>query len=233
LLEHDPAAEDSFRNLRSSLLLMDQADAIGRNRRSNGQSRRPISGRRFLFTSAHSGEGKTFCAVNCAISFAQLGFKTLIVDGDVRQSDLAQWFFPETPPTGTILCTDVPNLSAVFADKAHANEQEFLPHLSFEQLMRQAGAKFDRIVVDSAPVNLVNDTFLFAQHVHSVCLVIRAGKTPAEDVMRATQRLAEAGAAPVGFVWNYSKTARPYYYSYYGKTSRGPLPWPIGKWSFN
>jgi capsular exopolysaccharide synthesis family protein len=186
-----------------------------------------------LFTSAHSGEGKTFCAVNCAISFAQLGLKTLIVDGDVRQSDLAQWFFPETPPTGTILCTDVPNLSAVFADKAHANEQEFLPHLSFEQLMRQAEAKFDRIVVDSAPVNLVNDTFLFAQHVHCVCLVIRAGKTPAEDVMRATQRLAEAGAAPVGFVWNYSKTARPYYYSYYGKASRGPLPWPIGKWSFN
>ena len=105
LLEHDPAAEDSFRNLRSSLLLIQQA-----------KSRRTL-----LFTSAHPGEGKTFCAVNCAISFAQLGLKTLIVDADVRQSDLAQWFFPEAPPTGTILRTDVPNLSAVFADKAHAN----------------------------------------------------------------------------------------------------------------
>jgi len=234
LLEHDPAAEDSFRNLRSSLLLMDQADAIGRSTRSNGQSRRLISGRRtFLFTSADPGEGKTFCAVNCAISFAQLGLKTLLVDADVRQSDLAQWFFSETPASGTILRTDVPNLSAVFADKAHANEQEFLPHLSFEQLMRQAVAKFDRIVVDSAPVNLVNDTFLFARHVDSVCLVIRAGKTPAEDVMRAAQRLAEAGAAPVGFVWNQSKTARPYYYPYNGRASRGALPWPISNWSFN
>jgi polysaccharide biosynthesis transport protein len=231
LLEHDPAAEDSFRNLRSSLLLMDQADAIGRRTRSNGQSRRPTSSRRtFLFTSAHSGEGKTFCAVNCAISFAQLGLKTLIVDADVRQSDLAQWFFPETPPSGTILCTDVPNLSAVFADKAHANEQEFLPHLSFEQLMRQAGTKFDRIVVDSAPVNLVNDTFLFARHVHSVCLVIHAGRTPAEDVIRAAQRLAEAGAAPVGFVWNQARGGRGYYY---GKPSRSNLPWPVGNWSFN
>jgi len=183
-----------------------------------------------LFTSAHSGEGKTFCAINSAISFAQLGLKTLIVDGDVRQSDLARWFFPETPPSGTILCTDVPNLSAVFADKAHANEHEFLPHLSFEQLMRQAGAKFDRIVVDSAPVNLVNDTLLFARYVDSVCLVIRAGKTPAEDVIRAAQRLSEAGAAPVGFVWNQAKSGRNYYYS---KLPRGTLPWPLSSWSFN
>jgi succinoglycan biosynthesis transport protein ExoP len=81
LLEHDPAAEDSFRNLRSSLLLIEQA-----------KSRRTL-----LFTSAHPGEGKTFCAMNCAISFAQLGLKTLIVDADVRQSDLAQWFFSRSP----------------------------------------------------------------------------------------------------------------------------------------
>ncbi len=214
LLEHDPAAEDSFRNLRSSLLLIQQA-----------KSRRTL-----LFTSAHPGEGKTFCAMNCAISFAQLGLKTLIVDADVRQSDLAQWFFPEAPPTGRILRTDVPNLSAVFADKAHANSQEFLPGLTFQQLMRQAVGKFDRIVVDSAPVNLVSDTLLFARHVESVCLVIQAGKTPVEDVIRAAQRLSEAGAAPVGFVWNQARSARGYYY---GKQSRGSLPWPVNSGSFN
>jgi len=214
LLEHDPAAEDSFRNLRSSLLLIQQAN-----------SRRTL-----LFTSAHPGEGKTFCAMNCAISFAQLGLKTLIVDADVRQSDLAQWFFPEAPPTGRILRTDVPNLSAVFTDKAHANAQEFVPGLTFQQLMRHAAAKFDRIVVDSAPVNLVSDTLLFARHVESVCLVIQAGKTPVEDVIRAAQRLSEAGAAPVGFIWNQARSARRYYY---GKQSRGSLPWPVRSWSFN
>ena len=42
-------------------------------------------------------------------------------------------------------------------------QQEFLPGLSFEQLMRQAVGKFDRIVVDSAPVNLVSDTLLYAR----------------------------------------------------------------------
>ena len=208
LLEYDPAAEDSFRNLRSSLLLIQEA-----------KSRRTL-----LFTSAHPGEGKTFCAVNCAISFAQLGLKTLIVDADVRQPDLAQWFFPEAPPTGTTLRTDVPNLSAVFVDKAHTNAQEFLPGLTFEELMRQEVGKFDRIVVDSAPVNLVSDTLLFARHVQSVCLVIQAGKTPVEDVIRAAQRLSEAGAAPVGFVWNQSRSARRYYY---GQQSRGSLPWQV------
>ncbi len=207
LLDHNPEAENSFRNLRSSLQLIKQA-----NRRT------------FLFTSAHAGEGKTFCAINCAISFAQLGLKTLMVDADLLRSDLARWFFPETPPSGTILPTDVPNLSAVFADKAHANEREFLPGLSFEQLIRGEARNFDRIVVDSAPVNLVNDTLLFARHVHSVCLVICAGKTPAEDVVRAAQRLAEAGAAPVGFVWNQTRSARRYYYA---TELRSSLPWPV------
>jgi succinoglycan biosynthesis transport protein ExoP len=213
LLDHDPAAVDSFRNLRTSLLLMDQANAIGRSTRSNGQSRRPIRGRRtFLFTSAHSGEGKTFCAVNCAISFAQLGFKTLIVDADVRQSDLALWFFPEAPPTGTILPTDVPRLSAIFADKAHANSEEFVAGASFEQFMRETATKYDRVVVDSAPVNQISDTLLYAQHVQSVCLVIRAGKTAVEEVIRAVQRLSEAGTAPVGFVWNQARGVGAYYY---------------------
>jgi len=217
LLDHNPEAEDSFRNLRSSLLLIEQAN----------------SRQTFLFTSAHSGEGKTFCAVNCAISFAQLGLKTLIVDADARESDLARAFFPEAPSSGTILRTDVPNLSALFADKARANSQEFVPGLSFERLMQEEAEEFDRIVVDSAPVNLVSDTLLYARHVQSVCLVIRAGKTPVEDVVRAAQRLAEADAAPVGFVWNQSKSARPYYYSSYGKPSRGTLPWPMRNGSFN
>ena len=215
LLDHDPEAEGSFRNLRSSLLLIKHAN----------------SRRTFLFTSAHPGEGKTFCAVNCAISFAQLGLKTLIIDADLRRPNVARWLFRETPPTGTILSTDVPNLSAIFANETHANGGQLLPKLSFEQLIRKAAAQFDRIVVDSAPVNVVNDTLLFARHVESVCLVIRAGKTPAEDVIRAAQRLAEAGAAPIGFVWNQARSASRYYY--YGKQIRDALPWPVRNWSFN
>jgi polysaccharide biosynthesis transport protein len=228
LLEHDPAAEDSFRNLRSSLLLIQQAKS--RRRRAVAQQggvQTVETARTLLFTSAHPGEGKTFCAMNCAISFAQLGFKTLIVDADVRESDLARSFFPEASPRSSILPTDVPNLSAIFADKTRATSQEFLPGLTFEKLMRQAVAKFDRIIVDSAPVNLVSDTLLFARHVQSVCLVIQAGKTPVEDVIRAAQRLSEAGAAPVGFVWNQARNARRYYY---GKQFLGSLPWPVNSW---
>jgi polysaccharide biosynthesis transport protein len=205
LLEHDPAAEDSFRNLRSSLLLIQHATWR----------------RTLLFTSAHPGEGKTFCAINCAISFAQLGFKTLIVDADVRESDLARSFFPEAPPSSSMLPTDVPNLSAIFADKTRATSEEFVPELSFEQLMREAAAKFDRIIVDSAPVNMVSDTLLYAQHVQSVCLVIRAGKTPVEEVIRAVHRLSETGSAPVGFVWNQARGVGGYYY---GRPSRVSLP---------
>ena len=68
--------------------------------------------------------------------------------------------------------------------------------------------------MDSAPVQLVSDTLLFAKHVDSVCLVIHAGQTPAEDVLRAVQRLAEAGAPLVGFVWNQVKPSHSDYLYY-------------------
>ena len=209
LLKWNPEAEDSFRNLRSSLGLVKEA----------------VWRRTLLFTSAQPGEGKTFCAVNCAISFAQLGLKTLIIDADTRRPDVARRLFRNAPPSGEILPTDVPNLSALSADKAHASPEQLI------KLIRKVAGKFQRIVVDSAPVNLASDTLLFARNVHSVCLVIRAGKTPVDDVIRAAQRLAEAGGAPVGFVWNQATDIRRYYD--YGKQIRNARPWAVRNGSSN
>jgi polysaccharide biosynthesis transport protein len=77
---------------------------------------------------------------------------------------------------------------------------------------------FDRVIVDSAPVNAVSDTLLIAKHCHGVCLVVRSGKTPRAAVQRGLRLLEQAGANVVGTVLNRLPKGRGagYYYYYYG-----------------
>jgi len=108
--------------------------------------------------------------------------------------------------------THIANLSVLSADKQGLNSEEFAAGKGFEEIMRGATARFDRVVVDSAPVQEVSDTLLFAKHAQAVCLVIHAGRTPAEDVLRAARRLAKAGAPLAGIVWNQVAGRTSYYY---------------------
>jgi polysaccharide biosynthesis transport protein len=82
-------------------------------------------------------------------------------------------------------------------------------------LMAEAAKSFDRVVIDSAPVLAVSDTLLMTRHVQTVCIVLRAGKTPRPAVQRAISLLASSGIRPAGVVLNrlpYSRGVGHYYY---------------------
>ena len=214
-VESDLAVVESFRTLRTSLSLLEGA-----------------SGRKnILFTSAHAGEGKTFCAINCAVSFAQMGLKTLLVDADFRLPSVEQILLGtrEAPGMSDVLLgetrlaeaihsTGNVNLSVLPAGRRIADPVELLSRSRLSAILDQAANDFDRIVIDTAPVHLVSETLLLVKHVDYVCLVIRAGETPAEDVLRTAHRLAEAGARLVGFVWNQVKP-RTGYHQYYERAA--------------
>ena len=81
--------------------------------------------------------------------------------------------------------------------------------------MAEAVKLFDRVVIDSAPVLAVSDTLLMARHVQTVCLVLRAGKTPRSAIQRAISLLVSSGIRPAGVVLNrlpQSRGAGHYYY---------------------
>ncbi len=102
------------------------------------------------------------------------------------------------------------------------NPAEILSGPSFTKLMTEAGKIFDRVVIDSAPVLAVSDTLLMAPYVQTICVIIRARKTPRPAVQRALSLIAGAGTRPAGLVLNRLPQTRGYgYYYYYASPGYG------------
>ena len=70
-------------------------------------------------------------------------------------------------------------------------------------------------MIDTAPVTAVSDTLLLLEHAQSICLVVRAGKTPRKWIKRAIKLIAEAGSRPTGLVVNQIPMHMAGAYSYY------------------
>ncbi|MEA3208869.1 MAG: polysaccharide biosynthesis transport protein [Chthoniobacter sp.] len=217
-LIHQPESPmaEAFRTLRTSLTL----------------AATPSDSQTMLFTSALEGEGKSFCASNCAVAFAQLGLPTLLVDADLRVPSIGKIFAENngTPAgvadviSGKIKLaeaarpTGIPNLSLLTAGHHSGNPAELLAGRGFADLIREASRTYRRVIVDSAPVNPVSDTLLLVKHVNTVCLVVDSRKTPREGVIRAIHLLHDAGARMAGIVLNRLpvQSGRSCYYHYSG-----------------
>lgn len=193
------ATAEAFRFLRTSLYL------------SAGKSKQ----RTFLFTSAMPGEGKTFCAVNYAVSSAQQGLRTLIIDADLRSPMIGSTLLNEEDLTGLAeyirgeavfeqvsYDSIIPNLTVIPAGRNAPNPAEMLTSPEFAALIQDTKTKFDTIVIDSSPLGPVTDTLLILEYADSVCMVVRAGRTSEKAVLRACNVLTEFGAKSVGLVIN-------------------------------
>ena len=217
LLSHPKTGQaEAFRTLATSLSL------IG-----------PEEGRRtFLLTSAVPSEGKTFCAIHCATAFAQNGFKTILLDADLRRPMLhcellnrnAEYlgfsdFLSELATLDQIVApTNIENLYLIPAGRHCPNPTMLLSDSAFSALLDRLLSDYDRVIVDSAPVNAVSDTLLLARHFNAVCLVVRIGKTQRATVERAVRLLEQSGANIVGTILNRLPRGygADYYYYYYG-----------------
>jgi succinoglycan biosynthesis transport protein ExoP len=219
LEEPDGAIAESFRTLRAALGLLDDSGAH----------------RVFLFTSGVPGEGKSYCSINYAISLAQLGRKTLLIDSDLRLPSIEPIFFKDKKVNGLSVLlegkatldqcyypTIVPNLFVMPAGRRSQTPSELIANTDFPRLITAVSAEFDDVVIDSSPVHAVSDTLLIAKHADVVCLVVHASKTPAKVALRAVQKLEGANAKPAGFILNrLPKSSADYYYYYGGGGSYG------------
>ena len=190
---------EAFRTLRTTLATLAQKSEV----------------RSFLFTSAVPSEGKSFCSLNFAVSLAEQGSQTLLINADLRRIypfndtlqhkgdvGLSECLAGTVPLAQAVFPTKVPGLFFCPAGKQTDSPANLLHGERFAEVLRGALQVFDRVVIDTPPLNAVSDCLLLAPHVDSVCLVVRALSTPVKAVWRAGRMLTMAGVTPVGFVLN-------------------------------
>jgi len=185
-----------------------------------------------LFVSAIPGEGKTYTSLNCAATMAQQGLKTLLVDADLRRPSLHKALLDsKDSPAGLtdlfsgnasldkiVAPTSISNLSLLSAGCRAPNPAELLASADLNGLFEELLNSYDRVIIDTAPVNAVSDPLVLAPHAHKTIFVIQSGKTPRKAILRGVHLLRKAGAKFAGFALNRLPTGRTasYYYYYYG-----------------
>jgi succinoglycan biosynthesis transport protein ExoP len=200
---------EAFRSLRTVLELKDVTD-------------RQI----LLITSALPNEGKTFCSTNTAVALAQQGYRTLIIDTDLRNPSVAAALHCPAGVTGladyltgvatfnqSVQSTEVAGLSVMTAGTGARNPSELLSGDKLARLFNDPElARFERIILDTPPVNAVSDALHLVKYATSTCLVVRAGQTPAKASQRAHAALIGARVLDAGAVLNCIPTMQ--YYAY-------------------
>src|SRR5437763_616235 len=124
--------------------------------------------------------------------------------------------------TGEILAATGGQLSVLAGGRRAPNPAEILAGPFFGQLIIEAAKLFDRVVIDSAPILAVSDTLLMTPHAQTVCIVVRAAKTPRPALRRAISLLAKSGIRPAGLVLNrLRRSGGVGYYYYYASHGYG------------
>jgi capsular exopolysaccharide synthesis family protein len=167
-----------------------------------------------LITSAKPREGKSTTAAHLALASVELGYRVLLIDGDLSHPTLHKVFaVPRSPGlidvlhgrcdlSDAIVPTSLEPLSILPAGMPQSGEVAALSRHRTETLLQEAATQFNRILIDSAPVLLVANTSVLANAANGVILVTRSGHTDRRTVAEATTRLSLAGGNLVGVVLN-------------------------------
>src|ERR1700720_590943 len=214
--QHLPKSQmsEAFRALRTALLL--------------SQAGHPPQV--ILVTSALPREGKTTAAANLAVTLAQLGDRTLLIDADLRKPGIGRLLnmtsgkyaglssylagvssldlVPIQPPA-------VPNLSAIPTGPLPPNPADLLSSHKLTDAIAELRSKFKFIVIDSPPIMAATDAVILSVKADGVLLVVRSGETPKEAFTRTRDLLLSVKCHILGVVLNaVDSTAPDYYYSY-------------------
>ena len=185
----------------------------------DGDLRRPNVDKIFRFpnTRNNSGEDSAPGVTDCLVNEADIASAARqIPAGEIQLVD------ESVELTENILAATGGQLFVLAGGRRAPNPAEILAGPFFGQLIAEAANLFDRVVVDSAPILAVSDTLLMTPHAQTVCMVVRAGKTPRQAVRRAISLLGKSGVRPAGLVLNrLRRSGGVGYYYYYASHGYG------------
>jgi polysaccharide biosynthesis transport protein len=184
--------------------------------------------RTLVLTSPGPADGKSTTVANLAITFAQQGQRTLLIDADLRRAVLDKTFsVPRSPGLTELIIgsvdldqavheTQVPNLFVMGSGQFPPNPSELLGSPAMREILAEAKEKFDVVLFDSPPLLAVTDAAVLSTMVDGTVLVVRMGSTAREAARLAIARLRQVHARVLGALLNDVHMRGPGYYGGYG-----------------
>lgn len=166
-----------------------------------------------VVTSALQSEGKSVTTTNLALSFAELGKKVLLIDCDLRKPKLGR-LLNLSAPAGLSNVLMEPELlekaliqsfggvDIILAGDIPPNPSELLASARMEKLLGQMKERYEYIIVDTPPINMVTDAMVLAPQSDGVLFVVRANQSDRNSVGYAIDQLDYAQVKVLGFVLN-------------------------------
>ncbi len=187
--------------------------------------------KKLIISSPVPEDGKSTTSSNIAISIAQTGAKVLLIDCDLRKGKIHNIFNLKSVPglsdvlsgmasdDEVLLKTKYENLRVIPLGVIPPNPTELLGSASMEELIKRMEKKFDYIIIDSPPVNVVSDVLSLVSLVDGIVIVVREGITSHPNISNALTKYKLAEANILGFVingisLNQSKKSRSRHYYY-------------------
>jgi capsular exopolysaccharide synthesis family protein len=198
-------AREAFRGLVADIQI------AARNMRNGGI-------RSVAITSSSRGEGKTFSACNLALAQTNAAVRTLLIDADVRGKGVTRFFGlgtsrPGLPDvlTGTVRLDDalrpltVGGRGELFVLPSGVLESDRPDPLDLESLanlIKEAESRFEMVIVDTPPLNVLSDAATVAASVDAVMVVVRGGSTDRGALDQTLDRLRRTQGRVMGIVLN-------------------------------
>ncbi|PWM46567.1 MAG: exopolysaccharide biosynthesis protein [Clostridiales bacterium] len=186
--------------------------------------------KRILLTSSLPSEGKTITAFSLSIALAQTGVRVLIVDADMRSPKIHRYIRQKNDIglsavlSGTceinsaVVPTEYENLWVMKAGQLPPNPAELLEGRYAEKMFLELQEKFDYVIYDTPPVNLVSDALSIAKKSTAILFVVREGSSTHEELKKSLRAIEQANLDLIGIVLNDSKIEKSskYYKRKYG-----------------
>jgi capsular exopolysaccharide family len=208
------SATELFKLMRANLLFM-----------LNGENDKVV-----LLTSSRSGEGKSFISLNLAASLAQLQDRSVLLVGmDIRKPQLANYLGIAPTPglteylAGSITSLDaiirhdatpLSNLDVIVAGPVPPNPAELLSTKRVDALFQDLRKRYDFIIIDSAPVGMVSDTFSLNRLADATVYVTRVNYSHIADLNFANRIYREKRLKNMSVVINGTTSKQGYGYGY-------------------
>jgi len=205
---------EAYRSLRTSLMYTKQG--------SQGS---------IMVSSPGPGEGKSTTVINLAITYANLGKKTLLIDADLRKPVLHKVFNAnvdlglthylsrvEDKWKNVVNKTDIDNLDIIYNGAIPPNPSELLGGESMKNMVRDLKNNYDIILFDAPPILAVTDAVVLSRLIDQFLMVVRFGNTNKDSIDQAIISLAHVDTSLTGVVFNDLNRRNSYYskgYSYY------------------